>query len=654
MGNQTSYNNKATSKIVYLRQVANKTNTITAGDSNFSVVDNVNQLATIVNPKDGHIAIIWNPADNNAIPSIGYYLGGSWAIKTLKGDKGQQGERGEDGQTGQVGEKGEKGEDGRDGIDGFTPQHRWNGTRLQFQTPQGNWGTLVDLAGERGERGEKGSDGAIGKSPEHEWQDTQLRFKQSDGSWGTFTDLRGLKGEKGEQGAKGIDGINGTPPRHEVDTTNKRLRFELPEGGWGDWISYESEITFTGGLIKLDINVSYDEKNLTISQLINRHSSIRLEVGTNLFVRIFIAGGVPPDKTAKYDTEPVLVRHYWFKRSGVVELGVGGTETTDDDFVMVYANDANNENGNPLVKNISLAYGQPYYDGMGIYSIPNNSVANPSLQDYMYSTEKLLRRTLLESIKFKFSWGGQGQANTSNLKSNSIRFGISDIKGALHGSYPVTYAGLDRAVLLVRELKINIPFYEYIKHLNPVIIVDVYKKKKNKGASSKKANTHLFKSAGFKTRNITKELRKENETITNIPVTSEKMILGEDNFKVEHLFALKTLNSGQDIDPKFIFKTKGNPKSEPNVTTDGKNTSMCFTRLRFRLQWEERYSDGRIKKYRTADCGQLGVQIIRLTDADYENNFLNSQDESSKSRVHSGGETENIRCSRRLLTYKII
>lgn len=52
----------------------------------------------------------------------------------------------------------------------------------------------------------KGEDGRI---PAHEWDGTRLRFENPDGTWGEWVDLRGRKGEKGDKGADGVSFVGG-------------------------------------------------------------------------------------------------------------------------------------------------------------------------------------------------------------------------------------------------------------------------------------------------------------------------------------------------------------------------------------------------------------------------------------------------------------
>jgi len=57
--------------------------------------------------------------------------------------------------------------------------------------------------GPPGPAGPPGPEGPSGPPPEHEWQGTRLRFEQPDGSWGEYVDLRGPAGMNGRNGGSG-------------------------------------------------------------------------------------------------------------------------------------------------------------------------------------------------------------------------------------------------------------------------------------------------------------------------------------------------------------------------------------------------------------------------------------------------------------------
>jgi hypothetical protein len=111
-----------------------------------------------------------------------------------KGDRGDQGEKGDQGAPGPQGPRGFKGEDGNNGKDGLPG--------------------IQGSKGDRGERGEQGSQGFIGD--------------------------KGDIGEPGPKGDKGDQGEQGPPPKHEI--TDDKIRFELPTGGWGNWIDLKKII----------------------------------------------------------------------------------------------------------------------------------------------------------------------------------------------------------------------------------------------------------------------------------------------------------------------------------------------------------------------------------------------------------------------------
>lgn len=60
------------------------------------------------------------------------------------------------------GPRGSDGKQGPPGPKGDAPDHRWVGTALQFERPDGEWGDLVDLRGPKGARGERGAGGGAG------------------------------------------------------------------------------------------------------------------------------------------------------------------------------------------------------------------------------------------------------------------------------------------------------------------------------------------------------------------------------------------------------------------------------------------------------------------------------------------------------------
>lgn len=91
----------------------------------------------------------------------GISLSGRWL---LAGAKGADGTNGADGAKGEKGEQGIQGPAGIQGATGSTPAHRWNGTKLQFDNPDGTAGEFVDLQGPQGVQGEQGPIGPQGET----------------------------------------------------------------------------------------------------------------------------------------------------------------------------------------------------------------------------------------------------------------------------------------------------------------------------------------------------------------------------------------------------------------------------------------------------------------------------------------------------------
>lgn len=113
----------------------------------------------------------------------------------LVGERGHRGKNGERGERGERGAEGKRGLPGRDGIDGKSAYEVWraSGRRgsvaefiesLKVQGVQGP-------DGDPGERGPEGPAGPRGPMPKHEWKNGLLRFENPDGSWGQWQDLQG-------------------------------------------------------------------------------------------------------------------------------------------------------------------------------------------------------------------------------------------------------------------------------------------------------------------------------------------------------------------------------------------------------------------------------------------------------------------------------
>lgn len=134
-------------------------------------------------------------------------------FETLARQPGPQGEQGADGKDGRDGRDGIDGQDGRHGIDGATGVDGKDG-RNGVDGARGARGETgpQGAPGQRGAKGEKGDKGDTGPMPAHEWQGTKLRFEKPEGGWGELVELRGPKGARGDRGPGGMGGAGGTAP----------------------------------------------------------------------------------------------------------------------------------------------------------------------------------------------------------------------------------------------------------------------------------------------------------------------------------------------------------------------------------------------------------------------------------------------------------
>ena len=172
-----------------------------------------------IDVKEIKVTLPGKPGENGVTPVKG--------VDYFDGKDGKTPKKGVDYFDGKDGKTPVKGIDYKDGLDGYSPikgkdyfdgkdakppAHKWVGTCLRFQNPDGTWGKMIDLKGDKGEK-IKGEKGGI---PAHEWKGTMLRFQNPDGTWGKFTDLKGIpgksiKGDKGKTPVKGVDYCDGEP-----------------------------------------------------------------------------------------------------------------------------------------------------------------------------------------------------------------------------------------------------------------------------------------------------------------------------------------------------------------------------------------------------------------------------------------------------------
>jgi len=152
-----------------------------------------------------------------------------------KGDKGDKGEPGEivlDGRDGKDGTKGEKGADGKDGKDGLNGKDGING---------------LD--------GKDGVDGEKGDKPNHKWDGTKLAFEKPDGKWGKYVDLMGKPGDSYRMFGGGGSNVRLKSNGNLVsDAPIKILNFT--GGGFGG-ITPNGDGQFTISINDLDVSATW-------------------------------------------------------------------------------------------------------------------------------------------------------------------------------------------------------------------------------------------------------------------------------------------------------------------------------------------------------------------------------------------------------------
>ena len=109
-----------------------------------------------------------------------------WAQTGMKGDKGEKGDAGE---RGPAGVDGKNGQDGVQGPQGVGLKHKWTGSTLAFENPDGTWAAGADL---QGPQGVQGPEGPVGKQG--------------------VAGPAGVQGPQGPQGLQGAQGVAGTTP----------------------------------------------------------------------------------------------------------------------------------------------------------------------------------------------------------------------------------------------------------------------------------------------------------------------------------------------------------------------------------------------------------------------------------------------------------
>lgn len=225
-------------------------------------------------------------------------------MKILRGPQGKAGKPGAPGKDGRSPSKkaiieevlskipipkdGKAGKDstipGPKGEKGDTPKHRWKGTKLQFEKPDGSWGDMVELIGAPGKKGKDGN------APEHEVNGLKVRFRKPDGKWGEWLNfepvlqkalslIQGASRNGGGGATPGFLGLNDTPDTYAdadgyyLKVQGNQIVFVAGGGGggavsWGDILGTLADQTDLQTALngKSDTGHTHDDRYYTESE----------------------------------------------------------------------------------------------------------------------------------------------------------------------------------------------------------------------------------------------------------------------------------------------------------------------------------------------------------------------------------------------------
>ena len=143
------------------------------------------------------------------------------AFRTLSKQAGPKGDPGKDGADGAEGPIGPAGADGAEGAAGKD--------------------------GKKGPKGDKGATGPIGPMPKHKWEGTKLRFEKPDGDWGKPVDLKGEPGAAGGGNVAPLFSSGFNPSALDAATDTVPEEFIVRQSGTWVRATYEQMATWLGG-----------------------------------------------------------------------------------------------------------------------------------------------------------------------------------------------------------------------------------------------------------------------------------------------------------------------------------------------------------------------------------------------------------------------
>lgn len=218
------------------------------------------------------------------------------AIKGDQGEQGEKGEKGDNGLDGKDGQDGKDGVDGKDGINGVDGKDGLNGIDGIDGKDGADGQDGVDgrdgVDGKDGKDGRAGYDGLSikgdkGDIPKHEWQGTKLKFELPDGNWGKAVDLAGRDGiGRFLGGSTGVQTLTSTG--NTVQITQNGTTFNLETSGGGGGIT---EITSADGSLVVtqvgtvaNVQVSEASPASTLLAQIRNETGATLTKGTVVYI----------------------------------------------------------------------------------------------------------------------------------------------------------------------------------------------------------------------------------------------------------------------------------------------------------------------------------------------------------------------------------
>jgi ribosomal protein L35AE/L33A len=218
------------------------------------------------------------------------------AIKGDQGEQGEKGEKGDNGLDGKDGQDGKDGIDGKNGINGVDGKNGLNGINGIDGKDGADGQDGVDgrdgVDGKDGKDGRAGYDGLSikgdkGDIPKHEWQGTKLKFELPDGNWGKAVDLAGRDGiGRFLGGSTGVQTLTSTGNTVQITQDGTTFNLETSGGGGGitEITSADGSLVVTQDGTVANVQVSEASPASTILAQVRNATGATLTKGTVVYI----------------------------------------------------------------------------------------------------------------------------------------------------------------------------------------------------------------------------------------------------------------------------------------------------------------------------------------------------------------------------------